>query len=261
MNKYVRDYFKEERGDTDHGRFYKVITVNRDMPWAVVQQESKMTPRGWFELVHIDIESRIEFVEQFWNLQLAEHPLVESFFEKVEDIVLFLIQQKEGEPFNPHLVYSLKDDAGFYQGTPPFSDVIIEEHSFFHGEPLPADYLAFQRIHGQFGKNGDSGIYNIKQLLDGWKFLQEFLKKSDRILFYGGEPIDRKKLIPFYNSHERYSWQCFCADCLMEEEMGNTLIDHETISLLMHNNEGFKCLVFPSFLNWFEFYLQSPLEV
>ncbi|MEI6532105.1 MAG: hypothetical protein WCN87_04725, partial [Chlamydiota bacterium] len=175
--------------------------------------------------------------------------------------VLFLVQQKEEEAFKPHLVYSLKNDEGFYQGTPPFSDGVIEDHSFFKGEPLPADYLAFQRIHGQFGKNADSGIYNIKQILDGWKLLQDFLKTRDPILFYGGEPIDGKKLIPFYNSYERYSWQCFCADWLPEEEMGNTLINHETVFLPMLHVDCFEGLVFPSFLNWLEFYLQSPLEV
>lgn len=261
MNKHVKRYFEEAREDSDRGHFHRVISVGKDLPWESVQQEAPGIPRGWYELMQLDTESRLELFEQFWALKLEEHPLVEDFFERLEDITLFLVQQREGDPFNAHLVYSLKEEAGFYQGTAPLSEGEIEDLCLFRGEPLPSDYLAFQSIHAQFGKNGDSGICSVKQMDEAWKLLQNFLNQRDPILFYDGEEIDRKKLIPFYNSYGRYSWQCFCGDWLPEEEMGNALISHETVFLPMLHVDCTEGLAFPSFLDWLAFYLKAPLEV
>lgn len=261
MNKYVRRYFQEAREDSDRGHFHRVIAVNQNVPWEVVQREAKETPRGWYELSQLDAESRGEFTRQFWSMQLADAPLVEDFFDKVEDIFLFLVQQRAGDSFEPHLVYSLKGEAGFYQGTPPLSERELDNHSFFQDEPLPADYMAFQHIHAQFGKNGDSGIYNAKQIKEGWELLQKFLSTREPLLFYNGQEVDSKKLIPFYNSYGRYSWQCFCEQWRPEEEMGNALVSYETVFLPMLRSDSAEGLAFPTFFEWLAFYLEAPLEV
>lgn len=255
MNKYVKRYFQEAKDDSDRGHFHKVILVDESVSWETVEP---WAPRGWFELTRLDRESRIEFVAQFWQSKLTDAP---AFFERVDDITLFLAQKPGEEHFTAHLVYSLQEDAGFYQGSPPHAESVIENHSLFHGIPLPRDYLAFQGIHAHFGKNADRGLYSVRELEDGWKLLQRFLKEREPVLFYDGEEVDGKKLIPFYNSFGRYSWQCFCADWYPEEEMGNVAVSHETVFLPMLRAAAEEGLAFASFLDWLAFYLTDALEV
>lgn len=242
---------------------HSCMPIKETTSWGEIEKTGALAPRGWLELVKLDQASRLEFVEQFWASKLMDYPLfvelLPMIFQQFEDILFFLVQSHPEEPFVPHLVYTLKGDKGFFYGTPALEFSEIEEHRLSCGEPLPEDFLKFQEIHETFSQDGKGRIYSVKHLIDTRAHLEKFFKKRPPLLFYDGSEVDLKKLIPFYGSFGRYSWQCFCADWYPEEEMGNVLITHDTVFLpLLGEAEG---LSFSSFLEWLASYLGVVVDV
>ncbi len=255
---------------SDHGEnppFHQVIALHEPpfLSWEERVAEIPLLPRGWYELAKLPVADRIEFTHDFWFTKL---PFIASanlekrlneFFETVEEIVLFATQVKQGGPFDLHMVYSLKDDLGYFQGHSPASPEAIDRlvKQFAHVN-LPPDYLAFLQIHDGFSKYTDTGLIRLKDMVQVYQRLQHLLIE-DLLVRPDGQIISPETLIPFYESFGLHAYQCFYADWYPEMEMGNLYFsEHDrSISNYLDSQTLEENLAFPSFLGWLIFYLED----
>ena len=81
---------------------------------------------------------------------------------------IFLVQRKFDDPFEPHMVYGLNDDKGFFRGYAPAKDENINRlKAAFPDVVFPEDYLAFLQIHNGSQKQltqGSSAEENERDL-------------------------------------------------------------------------------------------------
>lgn len=251
------------------GHFHEVIALHADknLSWDELVKKIPLLPRGWFELSQLSSEDRIEFTRDFWLSKfpiLSEedarsHRRLEDFFATLEEVGIMATQVKEGHPFEVHMVYSLKDDVGFFQGGVPVSEEGIANLIKQFGQMLlPSDYLAFLRIHDGFSKYTDTGLIKSREMSRIYQRFQLML--ADEILVnVEGEVINHAHLIPFYESFGLHCYQCFYADWYPETEMGNVYFsDYDrTISLWLDARHPEETLSFPTFLSWLVFYLED----
>lgn len=228
-------------------------------------------PRGWFELSRLDKEARLEFIRDFWLSKLLYigsdtaryERKFEEFFENLEDIEIFATQDLEKHPFEIHMVYSMEDATGFFQGGPPATPASIETlRKQFSNCNFPPDYLAFLEIHDGFSKYTDTGIIKVRKMPKAYQHLQELLK--DEVLVRpDGQVINPESLIPFYESFGLHSYQCFYADWYREDEMGNLYFSAQdrTISNFLNDERLEENLAFPTFLGWLAFYLEDIINI
>lgn len=262
MTEQGRDFYPGEK------HFHEVVALHerKDLSWDTLVEKIPLLPRGWFELSRLNAEDRIEFTRDYW---LAKLPLVtldeahlqkrlEDFFSTLEEIGIFATQTKEGHPFDVHMVYSLKDEEGYFQGGPPASDEAVSSLVKQFGQViLPPDYLAFLKIHDGFSKYTDTGLIKSKEMARIYQRFQQML--ADELLIQTDRQIiNGASLIPFYESFGLHCYQCFYADWYPKGEMGSVYFsdyDH-TISLLdaTHPEES---LAFPTFFSWLIFYLED----
>lgn len=255
-------------GDPSGDIFHKVISLTEgDFEWDALRKNIPTLPRGWFELSRLPQEERLEFTRDFWLSKLLfsasdaaryARPL-EEFFENLENVEIFACQVDKEQPYELHMVYSMADATGFFQGMPPASPEAIQSlKKQFANCRLPPDYVAFLEIHNGFSKYTDSGILQTGALAKTHQQLQELL--SEAVLIRpDGQVIDPKNLIPFYESFGLHSYQCFYSDWYPEDEMGNVYFsehDH-TISNFLDTNNLEANLAFPTFLGWLVFYLED----
>lgn len=255
--------------DEQGKHFHEIIALHTDknLSWDTLIEKIPMLPRGWFELSRLQNEDRIEFTRDFW---LSKLPLVseddarlqkrlEDFFSTLEEIGIVATQCKEGQPFEVHMIYHVKDDVGFFQGGPPASEEGVANLIKQFGQViLPVDYLAFLRIHDGFSKYTDTGLIKSREMARTYQRFQQML--ADEMLVHSdGEVINCTNLIPFYESFGLHCYQCFYADWYPEEEMGNVYFsDYDrTISLSLDANHPEENLSFPTFLSWLVFYLED----
>lgn len=177
VDHHLKDFFSQSSEDeTPRGNFHKVIALHEspDVDWETLSQQVPALPKGWFELAKLNTPVRIEFTREFWLSKLPYHPKLDDFlvrfFSDLDDIGIFLTQQKFEDPFSANLVYSLKGDRGFYKGNVPSSEEdLAQMQSLFPDYLFPQDYLDFfadsrrilqgHRLHG-----GDRLIYDQDQL-------------------------------------------------------------------------------------------------
>ena len=259
--------FFEGRDDSKH--FHQVIALHEkpSMDWDAVSTLVPTLPRGWYELSQLPVEDRIEFTYSFWQSKLLFSPAVESkvekcledFFSTLEDVGIFVAQVKKDGPFDVHMVYSLKDEAGYFQGYPPASiETIASFAKRLSHVNFPLDYLAFMEIHDGFSKYTDTGIIKTKEMVPIYQRLQrllshEFLVRPD------GQLINPESLIPFYESFGLHCYQCFYAEWYPGDEMGNVYFSEpeRSISNFLDPDGGEGTLAFSSFLEWLVFYLED----
>ena len=255
-------------GDPSGDIFHKVISLTEEkFEWEALQKNMPALPRGWFELSRLEKEERLEFTRDFWLSKLLfsstdtarYEKRFEDFFENLEDVEIFACQVTEKEPFELHMIYSMADATGFFQGIPPANPGMIETlQKQFSNCQLPPDYLAFLEIHDGFSKYTDTGVLRTKQMAKTYQQLQQLL--SEEVLVRpDGEVIDPKSLIPFYESFGLHSYQCFYSDWYPEDEMGNVYFsEHDrTISNFLNENKLEENLAFPTYLGWLVFYLED----
>ncbi len=266
MNEQVPDYFTH---DHPGQHFNKIISLHeaKDLNWENLSQKMPLLPRGWFELARLPAEDRIEFTREYWHakllymdrdaIHLEKH--LNHFFGNIEEIGIFATQGKSGGRFDVHMVYSLKDEGGYFQGFPPASEGALDElkKRFAHID-FPTDYLAFLQIHDGFSKYTDTGLIKSREMAQTYQKLQHLLAK-EVLVRPDGSMIDPAHLIPFYESFGLHNYQCFYADWYPKKEMGNVYFSEQerSISDFFDGDDALDSLAFPSFLGWLIFYLED----
>lgn len=263
MSEHFRDPIKR----SDH--FHQVLALHREpeLKWDLVSQMAPLLPRGWYELSRLPPEDRIEFTREFWLSKIpilnpAESHLEDrlySFFDSLEEIEIFVTQERPQQPFEAHMVYGLKEASGFFHGNPPakLSAIDALKRQYAHVD-LPTDYLAFLLIHDGFSKYTDTGIFKSRDMTRIFQHLQQLLSE-DILVRPDGQLIDPPSLIPFYESKELHAYQCFYADWRPGGSVGNIYFsqaDH-TISNFLDSLHGEENLAFETFLGWLVYYLED----
>lgn len=252
----------------DH-HFHQVIALHETEEWSW-QSLTKMAPslvRGWYELSRLSTEERIEFTYGFWLSKLsfaADHDgalqrKLEQFFDHIEEVGIYLVVQDNRVLAEPHMVYSLKNDAGYFQGAPPADkaalDMVIKS---FASVQLPADYLGFLQIHDGFSKYTDTGLIKTRELAKNYQRLQQ-LFASELLIGPTRERVDPAQLIPFYESFGLHNYQCFHAGWHPKEEIGNVYFSEleRAMSNFLDESHLEDNLAFSTFLEWLMFYLDE----
>lgn len=266
MDHHLKDFFSKSSDDFSRNCFHSVIVLHEapDIDWKVISQQVPALPKGWYELAHLPSRDRIEFLRDYWLSKLPYREKISEFlmqfFENLEDIAVYITQKKFDDPYDVHLVYNLKDDTGFYRGAPPINEEgIARIKKDFSQVILPADYLAFLKIHDGFWKTTDStGITQSWQMRALYEKFQEMMAQVDIIKTSEGKEVDPKSLIPFYESFGMPFFQCFWSDWYPEEEMGNVYFSNLTKTIACPNdpNSSQENMAFPTFLDWLKFYLE-----
>lgn len=267
MDHHLKEFYRQSSDETPRGHFHSVTALHDapDITWKAIRDKVPDLNRGWYELAHLDTSDRIEFSRDFWLTKLPyRHGLDEflnRFFASLDDIGIFIIQKKYDDPYEAHLVYSIKDDGGFFRGRPPVSERSLDDlQKVFSGYILPNDYLTFLQIHDGFSKATDcTGIASADNMPKCYNRLQELLSGRQEPLITSREiVVDPKSLIPFYESFGFPAFQCFWADWYPEEEMGNVYYSEEskTISDIFAKASSSETMAFPTFTDWLMFYME-----
>ncbi len=270
MGDRVHNYFKEsDDGEMRPGHFQKVIALHEEphLKWEEISKEIPLLSRGWFELSRLPKEDRIEFTREYWFAKLGGSASSEMdfdgrmnlFFEKLDDVGIFATREMSLSPFELHMVYSLKENSGFFHGFPPASaETLANFTKQFGNFSFPPDYLAFLAIHDGFSKYTDTGLLKTRDMARSYLRFQE-ANEGEVILGPEGQMIDPKSLIPFYESFALHCYQCFCAEWNPANEMGNFYYaekEERGLEFFYHISldENF---AFTTFLGWFLSYLEG----
>lgn len=265
MDQYIHDFYKQYQDDTATGRFHEVILLQQDnkYPWEQLQVKCPDLCRGWFELASLSKEDRIEFTKEFWISKLPFQPgmagYLDTFFSRIEDIYVYIVQSKFDDPIEAHLVYSLKGGNGFFRGNSPAKEsdlTALKAH--FNKCIFPEEYLAFLQIHNGFSKTTDSGILSAAEVENNFIFLQGLIGSKETVLKSGDKNVDPLNLIPFYKSFNLPFFQCFYTEWFPRDEMGNVYYssDANIISDLSQRASADN-MAFTTFSRWLVFYLEA----
>lgn len=266
MDYHVKEYYRQYSDDSSNGNFHKVIALHEapDISWKELSKLVPSLPKGWEELAHLPSSDRIEFTEDFWRSKIPYRTGLDdslgNFFGTLDDIGIYITQKCYDDPFAAHLVYSFKDDGGFFRGEVPAAEKDLAElKNYFPGFTLPVDYLAFLQIHDGFCKTTDcTGIVCSSLMPAAYESFQAQLANGDPLTTRNGVLIDPKSLIPFYESFGMPFYQCFWADWYPEDEMGNVYFsgNQKTITEFSATNSSAESMAFPTFTDWLMFYLE-----
>lgn len=247
------------------GHFHEVFPLHDspEISWNEAHAKSPKLSRGWFELSRLSGKDRIEFTKDFWLSHLPFHfhfkEFLENFFAGIEEIGVYLVQQKFDDPFEPHMVYALKEGKGFFRGLPCAEDsMILTVKQSFPSMILPVDYIAFMQIHNGFCKTTDNtGIVRLENLKDVFQELQMLIASHEGMLKSGGKIVDPASLFPFYKSFGMPFFQCFWSEWYPEEEMGNVYYSGVANTVSDFRQPGVENMAFPNFIEWLMFYLET----
>lgn len=266
MDNHIKDFFCQNCDQSPRGNFHKVIALHAEpsIPWEYVSSLVPNMCKGWYELAHLDTEDRLQFLCDFWMTKLPFHPKLNSFlttfFHSLDDIGVFVTQQKYDDPFEAHLVYSLKKDRGFFRGASPATEQqLLELQKTFPNVIFPKDYLSFLQIHNGFAKTTDiTGIIAISELLSSYQDFQSLILEEGLLSTSEGRPVNPKALIPFYESFGMPFYQCFWGEWYPQEEMGNVYYSDltKTISDVNTIDPSSESMAFNTFLDWLIFYME-----
>lgn len=268
MNRHVHEFYRETSSEYSKGHFHKVVALHAtpDLDWNEIRLLAPELSRGWYELSRLKQEDRIEFVRDFWVSKLPYHPklqeFITQFFNSVEDIGVFVVQKKYDDPHQAHMVYSLKNDVGFYRGYPPATDSgITNLQNAFSDTIFPQDYVAFLQIHDGFCKTTDcTGITQSFLMKESYEKFQKMVEAFETpLLTTKNQTVNPKTLIPFYESFGMPFYQCFWSEWYPLEEMGNVYFSGstKTISDVASKDPSAETMAFPTYSDWLMFYLES----
>jgi len=266
MVRHIDQYYKKAEDDMPHEPFQHVIALHKgpDIAFPDLLKLVPCLPQGWFELAGLSQKDRIEFVRDFWISKLPYHPklcdFILSFFSSLDDIGIFIVQQKKDFSFRAEMAYNLKDDSGFFRGFVPATEQELSEITkVFPNYILPRDYLSFLQIHNGFRKATDcSGILSSQDVYRCYQSLQDSLSQEDPIMTSLNKPVDPKSLIPFYQSFGMPYWQCFWGEWYPDEEMGNVYLvgEQKEIFVDLEGKSTVETMSFTTFTDWLLFYLE-----
>lgn len=265
MDYHINEFFHRHSEESPRGHFFDVIPLHEknDISWAELFEKVPKISKAWYELSRISSKDRIEFTCDHWCDALPINPRaihsIQHFFESLDDIGIYLVKCGKEDPFDVQMVYSVKDNGGFYRGALPADEKSLAAlQKAFAQYTLPVDYLAFLALHDGFWKTTDcTGITISKNMLKKYEQFQEMLAKEPLTLSKG-EAVNPKNLIPFYESFGMPYYQCFWGDWYPEQEMGNVYYSSETktISNTKSNDPATETMAFPTFVDWLAFYLE-----
>lgn len=249
------------------GHFHRVIVLHESphLSWEEVSRQAPLLPRGWYELSRLPLEDRLEFTKDYWFSRLPFQDLdenrlelrLERFFKKMEHLGIYITQTSSSQPFESHMVYGFEDMKTFFHGSPPARKEMIaafcQQFGIFN---FPPDYLAFMEIHDGFCKYTDTGLIKIKDIAKTYLKFQQILSE-EVLLGPEGEGINPAHLIPFYESSQLHSYQCFYADWYPSGEMGNIHFTEEEGTLSHSLSHPEITSSFSTFLNWLLHYLED----
>lgn len=269
MDHHVKEFYNRSSDDYSKGNFHDVIPLHEspDIDWNSISKKIPQLSRGWFELARLNTKDRIEFTRDYWLSKLPYHPnfseFLFSFFDNLDDIGIFISQKKFADPYEANLIYSLRDNSGFFRGAiGAKEEEILRLQKSFPDYILPVDYLAFLRIHDGFCKATDcTGITKSELMKEKYLQFQETLalEESITITTTKGDQVDPKTLIPFYESFGMPFYQCFWAEWYPENEMGNVYYSGITKTISAVSGEKISSeenMAFPTFSDWLMFYLE-----
>lgn len=268
MNRHIRQFYRSHQQDATAGHFHatRVLHDEKESDWPALHQQIPTLPKGWFELCGLTPQDRIEFVLAFWLSQMTYVPhtqgKIEVFFSRLDDIGIVAYQKTYEEPWQVRMVYSLADGSGFFQGAPPLGPS-YETTTPVLGHVLPEDYRTFLKIHNGFAKYNDTGMIPIEDIAEEYEKVSHLLALHQPAVMMGKVPVEPGSLIPFYQSFHLPSYQCFCTEWYPAGEMGNVYFSGIDLSVSDYRDQNGweENLVFPTFLDWLIFYLESIEEL
>lgn len=266
MDLHAAEYYSTHVNAGLHGNFHQVIPLHTaHLPWEKVVSLVPAISRGWYELAGLPVQDRIEFTRDYWLAKLPYHAdlsdQISAFFSRLDDIGIFLTQQKAKAPFSAQLVYSLADNGGFFHGELPADDAAINAlQALFPDTLFPGDYMAFLRIHNGFAKLTDTGILPSTRIQESCAAFQKMHEaESEPVLTADGALVNPEALIPFYESFGMPFFQCFWKEWYPDQEMGNVYYSAltRTVSYCKNKDECIETMAFPTFIDWLLFYLEK----
>ncbi len=265
MDSHAIEYYSPYSNPESVGHFHQVISLheNTHFDWMEVKNMVPKMCKGWYELARLPIKDRIEFIRDFWLSKLPYLPHINDFltkfFSSLDDIGVFITQQKYEDPFNAHLVYSLSNNNGFFHGSIPASESeIVAMQKEFQNIIFPTDYLSFLQIHNSFSKQTDTGLFASYHMKSRYLEFQKLIEKESMSTIKG-EIVNPASLIPFYESYGMPVFQCFWSDWYPDLEMGNVYFSSESkkISICENIEECAETLSFQNFVDWLMFYMEK----
>lgn len=265
MDRHVKEFYRPFSAEFPEGKFHKVIAVHEapDVDWNALHSQFPVLCKGWYELSLLSPSDRIEFSREYWLSKLPYHPNLSEFlmrfFDSLDDVGIYLYQKKFDDPFEGNIVYSIKNNNGFFRGGAGVSEKdMLEAAAKFKDCIFPADYLAFLQIHNGFWKTTDcTGLIKLEDLSETYeRFVSQVLNSEQPVVTTKGVQIDPKKLIPFYESFGMPFYQCFWSEWYPQQEMGNVYFSGNAFTISDVSQEGTDSLAFPTFLDWLMFYLE-----
>jgi len=265
IEEHIKQYFSQVSDKQEGGNFYKVIVLHDspDISWEDISKTVPTLPRGWYELSRLITPDRVEFTRDYWISKLPFHPesleSITDFFGRVEDIGIVVAQKDPGSPYAVHMIYALKNGSGFFHGCVPMNEEEkIQLQERFSDVILPEDYLAFMEVHNGFSKSTDSGVVSTRILPSVLERFQALIEGERPLTTTLDKPVNPNSLIPFYESFGLPFFQCFWKDWYPKNEMGNVYYSGSTNTIHDPNAKSSdEILVFPTFLDWLFFYLES----
>lgn len=266
MDSHFNELFHEFSENSPKGNFHKVICLNEflDMTWENISKLVPTLPRAWYELSQLPLEDRMEFLHEFWANKMKYHPgfsdVLKNFFSRLDDIGIYATQKLFDDPFHPQIVYSIANNSGFFRGCPPANEInLIDLQNSFPGVIFPQDYLAFLEVHNGFHKTTDcTGIIDSNNMYNAYQKFQELVQNHGEIYTKNNQPVDPKKLIPFYQSFGMPYFQCFWSEWYPENEMGVVYYSDSSHKVSDVNDGGttIEHLCFSTFTDWLMFYIE-----
>lgn len=266
MDSHALEYYRSYSDESPHSHFHAVINLheNQSINWQEASEIAPRLSRGWYELSRLPKEDRIDFTREFWLAKLPYHPdlnaFLSHFFGAVDDIGIFLTQQRYDDPFEPQFVYSLANNSGFFHGYSSGTELEISAlQKLFPDYMLPSDYLAFLQIHNGFAKLTDTGIMKSSEMEEAYQSFQKMLIEEDPLMTAQGVAVNPKSLIPFYKSFGMPFFQCFWGEWYPDHEMGNVYYSGitKTISDCSKKDFRIETMAFETFIDWLMFYLET----
>jgi hypothetical protein len=252
MNNDVLEFYSKSSAEDPAHPFYEVMFIEQDKPYFEdVHKLAPNLPKGWVELSAQDLEVRKDLIKSYWQARLPFFS-VDTFFNRVDDIGLFLTKKSPDSPFEAELVYSLENNEGFIRGFPFLSDKQIHLLSIEFDYLLPSSYLQFLKIHSSlFSHKGE--FCSPLNLLEQMKEFHSF--HADERFVFGEREIHPTSLIPFFKQKEPKGMQCFITEWSLAGEIGNVFYSEEEKILSPYHplREG----SFAKFNDWLSSFLIS----
>lgn len=262
MDPDIFEFYRKASDELPKGHFHEVLPLKeKGAPsFDECKWKAPSLDKGWYELSKLSQQDRLEFTREFWISKLGSIDCADLFFQNLEDIGIFLVQPHLDAPFEPHMVYCLKNKAGFYKGSPPAKESdLLDLKKKFPLVTFPEDYLAFIMIHNGFAKATDTGVLKVQEIERVYTELKSYINNQPSLLMCGEQVADPSELIPFYQSFGMPFYQCFWTAWYPELEMGNVYYSSttNTISRLSSEEACAENLTFHKFTDWLAFYLEQ----